>query len=180
MVPAESQLTAKSAVKSKFPHSIRSAVEVGAHLLFWVFIFSAVNVEWASDWLDRSIRPDTPAPLSVIIFPLLFYAHAFWAIPRLLNHRKYAAYLGSLLLIFFLPELARAGIISTITNVPLSAELSSKDNLLTGSPMIAWLAFLFSTAYRFTKDWFLHHQMRLAITKPSSPLEKRSGYAALP
>lgn len=150
--------------------SNRSYLEWIAHLFFWVFIFSAVNVDWGSSWLDRSIRPDTPSPFSVLIFPILFYAHAFWSIPKFLNHGRYLPYFGSLILIFFIPELLRAFIFSTFSTVSYTTELGSKDSLLIGSPMTAWLAFVVSTGYRFTKDWFLHRKLRLGASTPPEPL----------
>lgn len=122
------------------------------HLLFWVFIFSAVNVSWQQDWFDSSIRFNTPAPLSVIVFPFLFYAHAYWAIPKYLANRKWLRYFLSLLLIFIGPELIRLSFYSLVLNHPLKTEIFSRDSFLFGSLSIAWIAFIFSLVYRLLHD----------------------------
>lgn len=122
------------------------------HLLFWVFIFSAVNVSWQQDWFDTSIRPNTPSPLSVIIFPLLFYTHAYWAIPNYLFTKKWLIYGLSLLLIFAGPELMRLAFYAIVLDRPIGLEISSRDSFLMGSIDVAWIAFIFSLVYRLLFD----------------------------
>lgn len=161
-----------------------NAIELVLHLLFWLLIFTAVNVDWSSNWLDRAIRPDTPAPLSVLIFPVLFYAHAFWAIPNYLNQKKWKVYLLCFLLIFIVPETLRLTITAWLQeNFHFREELTSRDSFLLGSPSIFWISLTFSFAYRFTKDWFIHQRQKehptiagadFSGTKPSQvvqPLE---------
>lgn len=131
-------------------------IEALLHLLFWVFIFSAANVDWSTDWFDKTIRTNTPPPLSVLIFPLIFYAHSLWAIPKFLNKSKWKIYIFSFFLIFIFPELARSGLL--VLNDPeitFWEELRSRDSLILGEPNVLWMAFTFSIAYRFTKDWFV-------------------------
>lgn len=131
-------------------------IEIIIHVLFWLFIFSAVNVDWTSNWFDKTIRPKTPSPLSVLLFPLIFYAHAIWAIPIFLNRRKWKIYLLTFLLIFILPEIIRSGILSLVeAETSFWQEISSRDSLLLGSPNVFWMALTFSFGYRFTKDWFI-------------------------
>src|SRR6056297_995369 len=101
-------------------------IEAVIHLLFWLFIFSAVNVNWTTDWFDKTIRPNTPAPLSALIFPVIFYAHALWAIPKFLNREKWHLYLLSFLLIFMVPEFIRSALlVSFREEVAFGAELTS-------------------------------------------------------
>lgn len=141
----------------KFSRSVY--IEIFVHILFWVFIFSAVNVEWNTDWFDRSIRPKRPAPLSIIIFPIVFYLNAFWAIPRYLNPNKWPKYILLFGLIFIIPEFIRSAIISELKNeVDFLEEFKSRDSFLLGSPNVFWMALTFSFGYRFTKDWFINQR----------------------
>lgn len=130
-------------------------------MLFWLFIFSSVNVNWSSDWFDKTIRLRTPAPLSVLIFPFIFYAHSLWAIPRFLNRSKWKTYISSFLLIFIFPEIIRSGFLGlNDLSVTFWEEFRSRDSLILGQPNVLWMAFILSSAYRFTKDWFVkQHQI---------------------
>lgn len=127
-------------------------IEPALQGLFWVFIFTAVNVSWAEDWFDPALRPNTPPPLSVALFPILFYAHAYWAIPKFLKARQWGRYALSLLLIFLAPELLRLLFYSYFLGLPMLAEAGGRDSLLLGSPDIAWMAFVASALYRFLTD----------------------------
>ena len=122
------------------------------HLIFWVLIFSTVNVSWQQDWFDTSIRTNTPSPMSVLVFPLLFYAHAYWAIPKYLVTRKWLTYGISLILIFIGPELIRLVLYALVLNRPPDIEISSRDSFLIGSLNVAWIAFIFSLVYRLVVD----------------------------
>jgi AraC-like DNA-binding protein len=143
--------------------------EVMIHLLFWVFIFSAVNVSWTDNWFDPDLRPITPAPLSVILFPVLFYAHAFWAFPRFFKQRKWGAYALSLFLIFLLPELIRVIVYSFFLDKSMIAELLSRDSFVFGVPSTVWMSFLLSTGYMITRDWFRIHSETQLTADPDSP-----------
>lgn len=130
-------------------------VEPIVHVLFWLFIFSAVNVDWSESWLDRALRPRTPAPLSVLVFPIFFYAHALWALPAFFKKRDWLRYGLSLLLIFGAPELLRVLTYAYLTDYPWRSEFSSGDSFILGRLDIAWRAFVFSSGYWFIKDWFV-------------------------
>lgn len=134
----------------------KTNIEIVVHVLFWLFIFSAVNVDWATDWFDKTIRPNTPPPLSVLIFPVIFYAHALWAVPKFLNRRKWKTYMLTFVLIFIFPEFVRSGLL-TLNNPEITfwKEFRSRDSLILGEPNVLWMSFTFSIAYRFTKDWFI-------------------------
>lgn len=136
-----------------FPISKHHIVEGSLHLLFWLFIFSAVNVNWQQNWFDPSLRPNMPAPLSVILFPMMFYAHAYWAMPRFFDDtRKWILYGVSLLLIFAAPEMVRSIIYSISFEQPLTEQIIGSDSLIFGQPSVAWLAFMFSFLYRLVVD----------------------------
>jgi len=136
--------------------NFKSNIEVVIHVLFWLFIFSAVNVDWASDWFDKTIRTNTPPPFSVLIFPVIFYAHALWAIPKFLNRDKWKIYILAFLLIFIFPEFVRSGLLAlNDPEITFWIEFRSRDSLILGEPNVLWMAFTFSIAYRFTKDWFV-------------------------
>lgn len=134
----------------------RKNIEAIVHVLFWLFIFSAVNVDWNSDWFDKTIRTNTPPPLSVLIFPFIFYAHSLWAIPKFLNRSKWKTYILSFLLIFIFPEIIRSGLLDfNDPAITFREEFRSRDSLILGQPSVLWMAFTLSAAYRFTKDWFV-------------------------
>lgn len=133
-------------------------VEPIVHALFWLFIFSAVNVDWSESWLDRALRPRRPAPLSVLVFPFFFYAHALWALPAFFKKRDWLRYGLSLLLIFGAPELIRVLVYAYLTDYPWRSEFSSGDSFIMGRLDIAWRAFVFSSGYWFIKDWFVRQR----------------------
>ncbi|SRR6056297_92145 len=142
------------AIKMKI--TAKKNIEAVVHLLFWLFIFSAVNVDWASDWFDKSIRPRNPAPLSVLLFPVIFYAHSLWALPKFLNRRKWKIYGLSFALIFIVPEFIRSGLLAlSDPEIIFWKEFSSRDSLIFGEPIALWTVFIFSVLYRFTRDWFV-------------------------
>lgn len=143
------------------------------HLIFWLFIFSAVNVSWQQDWFDTLNRPDTPSPLSVLIFPLLFYAHAYWAIPELLGKKKWLLYSLSLILIFIGPELLRLGFYALLLNRPVKTEFLSRDSFILGSISISWIAFMFSLVYRLLAD-------RLVTPKLKGPAGQQADPVIMP
>lgn len=128
------------------------------HLLFWLFFLSMLHIDWSDNWLDRSLRPNTPAPISAVLFPLFFYLNAFWLVPRYLHGPKWYRYFLISFLIVFAVEILRSTIFalsfpkaaSFFTS--LSFELLSRENLVLGMPNSMFFAFVFSLAYRFTKD----------------------------
>jgi len=133
----------------------RINLEVVLHVLFWLLFFSTVNVNWATDWFDKSIRPNTPPPLSILIFPIIFYANSLWAIPNYLNKQKWKTYIFCFLLLFIVPELLRTSIsIVLADDGNFWDEFSNRDSFLLGQPSPLWMALICSFAYRFTKDWF--------------------------
>lgn len=156
-------------------------IESVIHFLFWVFFFSAINVDWSSDWFDISLRPNSPAPLSVLLFPIIFYAHAFWAIPKFMNKEKWNIYLVSFILLFLFPELLRATI-----NVLLHPENSfekewaSRDSFIFGQPSVLWQAMVFSFVYRFSKDWFVKQRQLELLGRELSEREKEKSPEAQP
>jgi AraC-like DNA-binding protein len=136
--------------------TFKKNIEIGIHVLFWLFIFSAVNVNWFSDWFDKTTRLNTPAPLSVFLFPFIFYIHALWIIPKFLNKKKWKTYIFAFILIFIVPEFLRSWLVTiNQPEIYFWDEFNSRDNLILGEPNIFWMAFTFSFAYRFTKDWFI-------------------------
>lgn len=129
------------------------------HVLFWFFIFTAVNVDWKADWFDKTLRPDTPPPLSVLLFPFIFYANAMWAIPRYLNKKKWRIYILCFLLLFLVPELLRSALMIALRReTGFWDEFASGDSFLLGQPSVLWMAMVLSFAYRFSKDWFVRQQ----------------------
>ena len=141
----------------------RRIIEWGLHLFFWIFIFSSINVDWSANWWDPSLRPNTPAPLSVIIFPLFFYANAFWLIPRFLNLQKWPIYLLFCGVLFGLPEFLRIGVLSIVdSEINFTSSLFSRDSFLFGAPSSAWFSLNLSLGYRFTLFWF-------AQPRPTTP-----------
>ncbi len=131
----------------------KNYIEIFIHLLFWIFLFSAVNVDWGSDWLDRSIRPKKPAPLSVLIFPIYFYVNVFILIPRYFSSEKWKYYILFAGAFFIIPEMIRLVIyFIMLDDVSLGQELFSRDSFLLGSPNVFFFALNLSFLYRFIRD----------------------------
>jgi len=133
---------------------VKNKIEITLHILFWIFILLSINVNWNSDWFDQSIRPNTPAPLSVLIFPIYFYINAFVLIPKyfsLKNWKQYALYAS---LLFFLPELLRMGFyLLKDGGQSFEALLFDRDSLIFGAPSFFFIALNTSFIYRFAIDW---------------------------
>lgn len=128
------------------------------HLLLWALYFSAINVSWTADWFDPSLRPNTPAPLSVLAFPAFFYLNAYWLIPCFFSGNNWYRYFLAAALAAILPELLRAALFVAFSpstglwGEMMASELMSRDSLLTASPSPFWYGFLLSSAYKITKD----------------------------
>lgn len=135
----------------------KSKIEIAAHVLFWLMILSAINIDWTSDWFDPGIRPDTPAPLSLIMLAIYFYVNAFVLIPRYFALETWKQYILSASILFILPELIRIAIYQfSIRDIGFERELFSRDSFLFGAPSPFFLALNFSFTYQLTKNWFLN------------------------
>lgn len=133
------------------------------HLLLWVLFFSMVNVDWTSNWLDASLRPQRPAPLSVLALPVFFYLNASYLIPRFLSVKGWYRYLLAAVTVFLGAELLRIGITYLVLPEGRGADffwksLTSRDSFLFTNLSPGWVALLLSFAYRFTTDWFVNRQ----------------------
>ena len=130
-------------------------IELAIHLLFWTFILSAINVDWTTNWFDSSIRPNTPAPLSVIVFALYFYVNTFILLPAYFSLKTWKTYGALAFLLFIMPELLRVLMFKfTIADVSLDRLFISRDSFLFSSPSPFFVAINASFIYRFTKDKF--------------------------
>jgi AraC-like DNA-binding protein len=135
----------------------KSKIEIAVHVLFWLMILSAINIDWTSDWFDPGIRPDTPAPLSLIMLAIYFYVNAFVLIPRYFALETWKQYILSASILFILPELIRIAIYQfSIRDIGFERELFSRDSFLFGAPSPFFLALNFSFTYQLTKNWFLN------------------------
>ena len=141
---------------------IKNKIEISIHLLFWIFIFSSVNVDWTANWFDPSIRPNTPAPLSVIIFAIFFYVNTFVLLPKYFSLKTWKKYAVYAFMLFILPELIRIVIYKfAFSDTSFEGALFSRDSFLFGAPSPFFIAINASFIYRFTKDRFLKkNQMR--------------------
>ncbi len=138
-----------------FPRIKSHHIEFIVHLLFWIFIFTAVNVEWSSNWFDKSIRPNTPAPLSILIFPIFFYVNAFILLPKFFSRESWTRYALFAILLFILPEILRIlAYKAWFPNISFGKELFSRDSFLFGAPSPFFLALNASFIYRFARDRF--------------------------
>lgn len=132
-----------------FPGRLESAL----HILFWLFYFSAINVEWSANWFDRSLRLNTPSPFSVILFPFIFYAQILWLLPRLRDKKNWSVYLPAFALIYLLPEFSRLSLFVVFGDFKPAEEIFSRDSFLLGSPNLFWMSLVASVIYRFCSDW---------------------------
>jgi len=133
----------------------RLNLELFLHLVFWIFYFSSINVNWFSDWFDPSLRPKSPAPLVVLAFPFFFYVNAFWLIPKFFNKTDWLKYIGFACLVFLLPEVIRSLVISSFSEgTTFTKEIFSRDSFIFGSPSAFFISLNCSFVYRFAMDWF--------------------------
>ncbi len=147
----------------------KNHTEYTIHLLFWLFYFASVNVNWTADWFDASLRPNTPAALNVLIFPLYFYANAYWLIPRFLNRKNWVRYVGYSFLVFVGPEILRCFFyMFYFPETSFWDIIFGRDSFLFGAPSPFFLALNASFIYRFAKDWFVNQRK---IKKLSSQLQ---------
>jgi hypothetical protein len=154
--------------------------ELLIHVLFWLLFLSAVNVEWNSNWLDRSIRPETLPPLSILVFGLFFYLNAFYFIPRFLNHKKWYRYFLVAPLFFIGLEVLRIFVFFLLTSKAQAftdfawTEVWGRDSFLFANISPASTALFMSFAYRFSKDWFVNQRRieRLETDKIRNELQQ--------
>lgn len=134
---------------------IRANTEWVLHLLFWIFILSSINIDWTAKWFDPSLRPNTPAPLSVIVFAVFFYVNAFILIPKYFSFETWKKYTAYAFILFVLPELIRIAVYKyAVYNTDFERALFSRDSFLFGAPSPFFLALNLSFIYSFTKAWF--------------------------
>lgn len=152
-------------------------LEIILHLAYWLFHFMSVNVEYSADWTDRPGRDGSVAPLSVVLFPVFFYLNAFWLIPRFLTGRRWYQYFGMSLGIVLLCEWLRSLIFVLIRGNTddffsrFLIEFNSPDNFIFGLPNTLFFAFLFSFAYRFTRDWITNQQLIHRLQSEKATME---------
>jgi len=141
-------------------------IEIAIHLLFWFSIISALNVDWTANWFDPSIRPKTPAPLSVIMFTIFFYVNAYVLLPKYFSLKTWEKYIAYAFLLFILPELVRMLIYKfTISDTSFDALLFSRDSFLFGTPSPFFFAINASFIYRFTKDRLLKKNQKRELNE---------------
>lgn len=155
-------------------------LEVSIHLLIWFLFLSVVNVTWTNDWFDKSLRLNSPAPLSIVAFALFFYFNAFYLIPRFLNRKPRFWYFIIAPLVILGMEFLRILLYHLIGSPELNfmayaqTEIWSRDSFLFAplSPLPA--AFFLSFAYRFSKDWFVNQRRieRLETDKIRTELQQ--------
>jgi len=135
------------------------------HLLFWGWFFLSSNVNWTENWFDTSKHHYHVAPLSSLLTPVFFYLNAFWLIPNFLKGKRWYRYFILTIGILVSLELIRSFIYSVFapSDLPLfefwKVELLSRNNLIIGLPNSLFIAFFFSFAYRFTKDWIVNNRI---------------------
>ena len=130
---------------------------------------SAINVDWSSDWFDQSIRPRTPAPLSVLILPIYFYVNAFILIPKYFSLKNWKQYILFAFLLFFLPELIRIGFYALRDGSgSFESLLFNRDSFIFGSPSVFFLSLNASFLYRFTVDWLRNNRKENSAEPVSS------------
>ncbi|GAB4233794.1 MAG: hypothetical protein Tsb0034_07180 [Ekhidna sp.] len=152
-------------------------LEIVVHACYWLFHFTSVNTSWELDWTNHQDRKGV-AQLTIVLYPAIFYLNAFWLIPKLLRGNQWYRYLIVSLAIVTSIELART-MIFVIHQGKLNTfeasfinEFLSRDNLIFGLPNSLFFAFLFSSIYRFTRDWIKHQSTIAKLQSENSELSR--------
>lgn len=154
------------------------SLEILVHVSYWLFHFTAVNTSWELDWTNSWDRKGV-AQLTIILYPFVFYFNAFWLIPKLLKGNQWYRYLTVSFVVVLGMEVIRTfaflghrGEWASFENA-FTDEFFSKDNLLFGVPNSLAFAFIFSTIYRFTRDWIINQQLIAGLQKEKLVLINR-------
>ncbi len=146
----------------------KNKIEIFIHLVFWVFVGASLNVDWTADWFDSSNRPNSPAPLSVILFAGFFYLHTFVLLPNYFSVKTWKPYAAYAFALFVLPELVRILIYKlAMPGLSLEAAVFSRDSFLFGTPSPFFLAVSASFIYRFARDRLLSHRSAGVMEPPA-------------
>ena len=134
------------------------------HIAFWLFMLSMINADFRENWFDKSVRPSNLSPISVLLFPLIFYLNVYYLIPRFLKSTRWYTYFLIVFLLMISLESIRSLLFVWVNNAGLqwsyyAAEWMSKDNLIFGIPNSLWFAFFLSFGYRFTYDWIENNRV---------------------
>ncbi len=144
-------------------------IEALGHILFWFGIVITINIDWMANWFDPEIRPNTPAPMSLIVFAIYFYANTFFLIPNFFMWDTAKRYALFAVLLFLVPELIRILLYSfLVRDVSFPAELFSRDSFIFGAPSAFLIAINLSFIYRITKDRLLNRNRKMASQKYSA------------
>ncbi len=155
---------------------LKNKLEIFIHILFWIFIFSAVNVDWSANWLDPSIRPKQPAPLSVLIFPVFIYINALVLIPKYFSIATWKKYALLASFLFIIPELFRIVLYLFLDeSLTFQKSLFSRDSFIFGSPNVFFLALNLSFIYKLTRDHLIKKAKPAIIYKATkNPYENNN------
>lgn len=134
--------------------------ELVIHVVLCYLYFSSLNVHWTENWMDRSLRPVFPSPLSVLLAPIVFYLNAFVLIPKLLKGKYWFLYFFWVGLVWMLAEYLRTWVYFNYEQqvATIVEEFWSRDNLINGGINSMSFPLVFSFAYRFTRDWILNNR----------------------
>ncbi|MEM7297537.1 MAG: LytTR family DNA-binding domain-containing protein [Bacteroidota bacterium] len=155
----------------------RMWLEVSLHLLYWLFYFASVNVDWGADWMDKSIRPGL-AQMTIALNPVFFYLNSLWLIPSFLKSKNWYNYFIYTGVLVFGVELIRSLIFALKSPAEdtfqgaFIAELFGGDNLIWGFPNSLFFTFILSFAYRFTRDWIVHQRRITFLTAQAKAMQE--------
>lgn len=153
--------------------SIGLCVEIFLHLLFWVFYFSVLNVNWSGNWLDRDAHMTGVSAVSAVLFPLSFYLNAFWLVPNFLNSKKWYLYFLITFSLLLVIEFFRAYLFMQFSTTPVTfyKEIFGRHSIFLSPPNSLFFAFIFSFAYRFTRDWLINGRRIAQLEQDKTTLE---------
>ncbi|RNC85682.1 MAG: histidine kinase [Balneola sp.] len=133
-------------------HSTETIVHIVLLVLFLWFMEAGMGTS-IDEKTKNTIR------MNFLAFPITFYFNAFVLIPTFLKEKKWLGYVGAMIVTIAVIEVLRSLFHLFVLNDSHDPEVLTFVQILFGKYAVSggiFLGFLFSFAYKFTKDWLIN------------------------